>query len=324
MSFAIEKQQKDLQNRYWNRAAAHHQGLGTSSGPKGRGFVVQLPSLDCQEQKRRGLSVEFDSSAIDVGRASQRRSVTDRFAVGQSPLGHGRHIVAISISIILNLLSAMYPRIPHTPQFHQTFLLLPLPSQLPFVPYPLASSWLLSVVTCLADESSAGRMWRGKTGTNSVKSAKPMKCLVYFNGFPTILTCAGKQCTSMWMALLSFCIISLCLKSSRARKWQVICPRTNCASNRWWRHWWSSDVASILHFPWGEMQRRTWKIHYNTPLFQGQIFAVWPCMFWIFWNNCTLMPLCWKSCFCPMEKGTRGQQLTLRQRFFVVQPGLFR
>jgi hypothetical protein len=114
--------------------------LGTSSGPKGRGFVVQLPSLDCQEQKRRGLSVEFDSSAIDVGRASQRCSVTDRFAVGQSPLGHGRHIVAISISIILNLLSAMYPRIPHTPLFHQTFLLLPLPSQLPFVPYPLASS----------------------------------------------------------------------------------------------------------------------------------------------------------------------------------------
>ena len=140
MSFAIEKQQKDLQNRYWNRAAAHHQGLGTSSGPKGRGFVVQLPSLDCQEQKRRGLSVEFDSSAIDVGRASQRRTVTDRFAVDQSPLGHGRHIVAISISIILNLLSAMYPRIPHTPLFHQTFLLLPLPSQLPFVPYPLASS----------------------------------------------------------------------------------------------------------------------------------------------------------------------------------------
>ena len=137
MSFAIEKQQKDLQKRYWNRGAAHHQGLGTSSGPKGRGFVVQLPSLDCQEQKRRGLSVEFDSSAIDVGRASQRPTVTDRFAVGQSPLGHGRHIVAISIrhypQLTLRHVSpdsshtAVSPNLPSSPfTFAATFRPLPL------------------------------------------------------------------------------------------------------------------------------------------------------------------------------------------------------
>jgi len=48
-------------------------------------------------------------------------------------------IVASSGSLASDLLSTSYLGIPHSPLFHHSFL-LPLPSQLAFVPYSLASS----------------------------------------------------------------------------------------------------------------------------------------------------------------------------------------
>ena len=63
-------------------------------------------------------------------------------------MGHRCHIVAlsvrsnISISIISLTLHLVSPNsTPLTPLFHHSFLILPLPSQLAFAPYPSASSW---------------------------------------------------------------------------------------------------------------------------------------------------------------------------------------
>ena len=51
------------------------------------------------------------------------------------------HMVAISlIGIIPLTLHFVSPNSSHTSLFHHTFLLLPVPSSLAFVPYPLASN----------------------------------------------------------------------------------------------------------------------------------------------------------------------------------------